>query len=403
VDSVGLESIEISTTTVLKAFLAHWMENLNAPIERLFENFGKEKTIAFSLLGIKTEAHLKSVLVVSSFHPGPFSSVGSSLLPFLLQKAIEKKTGCVVSVPHGLYGHEFDLPSQKENRKVLKGVLNSTDFANFQSKATKFVSDQKSAASASCQIFGDSAILTLTLSPKTTEDFPQELGDFICKKATQLGLKHVMIINAHNSINGPFDVKSAVESLKMVASTVLHKASRLTPSSFKVGAARVVPREFSLEDGMGYGGICAIVVKVEDQTCVYITIDGNNMIAGLRERILRSLKELGVNAGEVLTTDTHAVNAIVMTKRGYHPIGEAIPHAKLISYIKTAVQKALNSMESASSAWRTGEVPGVKVIGERQIEKMALLAERSLRRAKRTAIPLFASVGLLLIGLLAIL
>ncbi|MFP3984531.1 MAG: DUF2070 family protein [Candidatus Bathyarchaeia archaeon] len=403
VNQVGAETFQIPTSTVLRAFLANWMENLTAPLESLFEKFGKEEAIDFSLLAFKSEGKIKYVNVVSSFHPGPFRNIGSSLLPSMTQGALEKKLNCVVAVPHGLFGHEFDLSSQQQNRKVLESILRSTDFAKFDSRVTGFVRIQKDVASASCQIFGDCAVVTLTLAPKTTEDFPQEIGDFIVEEASRLGLSHVVIINAHNSVNSPFNVNSVIAALKDAAQDALQKASKLKPSSFEIGAAKVVPKEFSFEDGMGPGGICALVVKTNGQTCAYITIDGNNMVSGLREKILGAMKKLGVDEGELFTTDTHVVNAIILTARGYNPIGEAIPHEKLINYIKQAVMEALDNIEPALAAWQVGQVPNVKVIGEKQIEGMSLLAERAVQRAKRTAIPLFTVAGLLLTGLLIVL
>ena len=404
VDQVGARNFQVPTTTVLKAFLANWMEDLNAPVEKLFENFGKEKTIDFSLLAFeKVKNNINAIIAVSSVHPGPFKNVGSSLLPFLIQEELTKKLNSVVMVPHGLFGHEFDLASQQQNRKVLSGILDASRFTDFASKATKFVRTKKGTASASCQIFGNCAVITLTLAPKTTEDFPQEVGDFILEKASKLGLAHVVTVNAHNSINGPFNIGEAVEPLKEAAWDALKQVSKLTPSSFEVGAAKVVPEGFSFEEGMGPCGICVLVVRVGGQICTYVTIDGNNMVSGLREKILDVIEKLGVDAGEVLTTDTHIVNAIGKTARGYHPLGEAIPHGKLINYIRQAVKEALNNMKPASVAWRVGTVPNVKVIGERQIEEMSQLADRALYRAKKTAVPLFAAAGLLLIALLIVL
>ena len=403
VDTIGVRALQIPTTTVLKAFLANWMENLNAPLEKLFENFGKEKPIDFSLLAFKAKDQIRSVIAVSSFHPGPFKNVGSSYLPFLIQEALEKKLNCVVAVPHGLFGHEFDLSSQQQNQKVLGGVLAASDFANFDSNATSFVRTQKDVASASCQIFGDCAVVTLTLAPETTEDFPKEVGDLILEEASKHGLKHVVIINSHNSINNQCDMSAAVEPLKEAALVALKKASKLKRSLFEMGVAKVVPNEFSLESGMGPGGIYALVLRVGKQTCAYVIIDGNNMVSGLREKIFAHLNELGIDEGEVLTTDTHAVNAIVITARGYHPLGEAIPHENLISHIKDVVREAVNNMKPASIAWRIGQVSNVNVIGEKQIEEMSLLADKALRRAKGTAVQLFAVAGLLLIAVLLVL
>lgn len=403
INRLGLEVLQTPATVILRAFLANWMENLTTPLERLFERFGKEKTISFSLLGFRAGKGFKSIIVVPSFHPGPFRNVGSSHLPHMIQEALEKRLQCVVAVPHGLFGHEFDLASQLQNQKVLKAILDSTEFVGFASKATGVVRAQREVAGATCQIFGDCALLTLTLAPETTEDFPREIGDFIVQEASNLGLARVLIVNAHNSINGAFDVISAMEPLKEAAAQALREASKEERRHFELGTAKIVPKEFSVEDGMGSGGICVSAFRVGGQTSVYVTIDGNNMVSGLRDRILASLEDLGVDAGEVLTTDTHEVNAVVMTARGYHPLGEAISPERLIRLVKAAVEKALSTMEPVSVGWRTGAASNVKVIGETQIQELPLLADRSVRRAKRIAVPLFLGAGLSLVAFLLIL
>ena len=104
------------------------------------------------------------------------------------------------------------------------------------------------------------------------------------------------------------------------------KTSALAPPQFFL-------QNSTLKAGMGAGGITAIVVQVENQKTAYIVIDGNNMVPGLREKILDALAALGFDASEVFTTDTHAVTASITGRRGYHPVGEVMDHALLIQYI----------------------------------------------------------------------
>jgi len=148
---------------------------------------------------------------------------------------------------------------------------------------------------------------------------------------------------------------------------------------------------------MGPGGISVIVTKVGDQKAAYVTVDGNNMISGLRERILSELGEIGIVDGEILTTDTHAVCGIVRTARGYHPIGEDMDQSKLINYIKQAAANALDNLEPAEASWRTEIIPNVNVIGEKRIEDLSLVADRTAKQAKRLAVSLFSAASVLLI------
>jgi len=124
------------------------------------------------------------------------------------------------------------------------------------------------------------------------------------------------------------------------------------------------------------------------------------MISGLRDKILSAIKELGIDDGEVLTTDTHAVCGMIRSARGYNLVGEAIDHSKLISYIKEATNHAVDNMEPTEASWRTEVIPDVKVIGEQQITELTVLADKTTRRARRLAVSLFPIAAIFLILLL---
>ena len=403
VNRVGRKVVGVASLPLFKAFMANWTENLNAPLEGFLEKLGYEQDVKLSLLAFMAGGKTKAVMVVPAFHSGPFRNVGSSLFPYKVQNALENKMQCVVSVPHGLAGHELDLSSQLQSEKVIEKILESVDFSISHPKATSFIRSQNKGASASCQIFGDCAFFTLTLSPKTMEDLPQELELFIANEAKKRGLSTTMVINAHNSINGPFNLNEALEPLKKAALTSLKQALNSEQASFEVGAAKIVPKEFGIKEGMGRGGISVIATRVCNRTTAYVTIDGNNMMSGLREKILSSLQEIGIVDGEVLTTDTHSVNGVVLTARGYHPIGEIMDNAKLISYVQQAAMKALSNLEPAEASWHTETVPKIKVIGEEQIGMLSLIAEKTAKQAKKLGASLFSATGVLLVALLTIL
>jgi putative membrane protein len=399
-DLTGKRTIGIASSSLFKAFLANWTEGLNAPLEAFFEKLGSERDARVSTLTFRTNRRMKAAIVVPALHPGPFKNLGSSLLPSLIQTTLENRLQCVVSVPHGLIGHEFDLSSQLQNQRVVEGVLGAIDSSSpIYSDATPFVATKRNGARVSCQIFGGCILLTLTMAPETMEDLPQELDSFIVKEAEKLGFS-ALVIDAHNSVEGPFNVDKAVISLREASVTSLEEVLNCERSSFEVGAAAVVPEEFTAKEGMGPGGISLIVTKVGDQKAAYVTIDGNNMISGLREKILSELEEIGIFCGEVLTTDTHAVCGVALTARGYHPIGEAIDQSKLISYIRQAAVDALNNLEPAEASWRTEIISNVNFIGEKQIDALCLVADRTAKQAKRLAVSLFSTATVLLILLL---
>jgi putative membrane protein len=382
--------------------MLNWVVAINGPFEELLEKLGEDEDVEVSFLKFDSSKP-KAAIIVPLVHPGPFKNIGSSLLPSMLKREFEKKFGCDACVPLGILGHELDLASQAQNQKIIDHVINSAKFVASADKATPFVKVTDGFVTASCQVFGNTAFLSFTLAPKTTEDLPQELGRIVREEAGKHGLDCAIVVNAHNSIDDTVSMEESLGTLRAVASNCLKKAVSLPSKPFEVGVATVFPIEFSLKDGMGPGGITVIVVKVAEQKSAYVVIDGNNMISGLREEILSALTSVGFHESEVFTTDTHAVVAVVVGRRGYHPIGEVMDHETLISCIKEAAKAAVAKLESCKAGCKSVIVPKVRVIGKARLESLSMLVDKALQKAKQIVIPIFAFEGLFFILLLAIL
>jgi len=395
VNQVGQKMLGVPSMALLKAFLLNWIVGLNGPFEALLERLSKEQNVDVSVLRFGSSKP-KAVVAVPSVHPGPFKNIGSSVLPSLLKSEMEKDCMCVVCVPHGLLGHEYDLPSQNENQKVLSALVKSMDFEGSESTASPFVRVSNGLATACCQIFGKSVFVSFTLAPRTIEDLPQDLGLFVYDEIRKRGFSCCVVVNAHNSLDGAVDSEKALDSLRTVTVECLDKASVLKQTHFEVGAATVVPREFGLGEGFGSGGITVVVVKVGEQKSAYVTFDGNNMVSGLREKILSSLRSVGVAEGEVFTTDTHSVSGIVLGQRGYHPVGEVVDHDAIVDYVRQGVESAVSSMEEAAAGCRNITISNVKVIGEEKLATLCLLIDKGAQRAKRVIVPLLGVSGFIL-------
>jgi len=389
-NKVGIAAFGIPSLKLFRAFLADWTESVEQPFEEILEQLGEEREVNVSLLVFKGEhEEIKAIMVIPNLHPGPFKNIGSSPLPGLIGRLLESKYRCVVSVPHGISGHELDLVSQRENQKVLEALDKSLrEIDNFSSRVTRFLVVEKNCAKVGCQVFNGCILLTLTMAPETMEDLPLELNDTIIRKAMELGFSWAIAIDSHNSIDGPFDMERATSLISIVSMIAMEKASLLeyTTGLLEVGAGKIIPSDLSLKDGIGPDGISAIIVGVEGQKVAYITIDGNNMVSGLREKILSSLRDLSIEYGEVFTTDTHVVNAVVLTERGYHPVGEVVDHDKIIGYVREAVIEALKNMGPSKVAWHRTTIRGIKVIGERQISELSLLTDKVSKKAKSLSI-----------------
>ncbi|MBS7647607.1 MAG: DUF2070 family protein [Candidatus Bathyarchaeia archaeon] len=401
-NNVGKQTVGFPSLSIFRGFLLNWIADLNEPFESFLESLGKMSSVDVSILRFNSKSS-SIFVVVPSVHPGPFKNIGSSLLPSMVKMTLEEKFGGVACTPLGLLGHELDLASQKQSQKIINHVVESADFIVSDEGATQFVKVRNELATVCCQIFGGIALMSFSLAPNTTEDLSSELGSIIRQEALKRGLNACIFVNAHNSINGTPNQKEALKALKEAAIACLNAAASSSKAAFKIGAATVKPKDFHLVDGMGPGGITVLVVEVLGRKAAYVVLDGNNMVSGLREKILSALQSLGFEDGEVFTTDTHSVNAVTLNARGYHPIGEVMDHEKLINYVNEAARLALEKLEKAKVGFRSVTVDSVKVIGREALEKLCVLPDMVLRRAKRVVVPIFAvTFTLLMLFLLLI-
>ena len=208
----------------------------------------------------------------------------------------------------------------------------------------------------------------------------------------------MVVVDAHNCINGLTGQEGLVEEFSEVASEAIKKAVSSPRDPFKAGMAKTRPPEFSIEDGMGPGGISVLALEVAGKRYAYVVVDGNNMIKGLREHLLAKLAEMGFKDAEVMTTDTHVVNARLLVERGYHPVGEAMDWDLFTRHVLEAAREALDGLRPAAVRWARVRT-SVRVFGEEQLDRLCELPVRGLRAAKKAVLSILLPVQVLLLAL----
>ena len=192
---------------------------------------------------------------------------------------IGEKLGCETLVAHGISTHERDITNSDDNEVVAKAVLSNLSYSSESTFASPLLWGESCGAQASCQLFGDVALITLSLSPKNYDDLPDELAERIIKTAMEMGLTAVVVDSHHSfTFNTELDEYDA-DTIYQAATEALRRSRKIPQSGYAVGAASVIPREWGLDEGMGPCGIAALAVRIENgQTSAYIVVDGNNML-----------------------------------------------------------------------------------------------------------------------------
>lgn len=368
-------------TSLFWAFASVWMEDEVGPLERVLEEKGVKEDIPIQMLGVRG-SKLRALVIAPAVHFGPFRSVGSSSLPSIVTERISSDLGCPALVLHTIVGHDLDLTSQDQCDKVVGKIMRmSKKLKEFTEGVTPIVRVGSGDAKATCQILGKCALITLTMAPKTTEDLPRWIEKSLSERARSLGL-HTIVVDAHNSLReGEGVSEEDARGLLRAATQALEKAVKMPRHVVRIGAAHTDPR-FSLEDGMGKGGISVLVIRLRRQAVAYVLIDGNNMVSGIRERIQESLRDLGIYECEVLTTDTHTVNAMGSGGRGYPLLGERIPLDEIVKDVKTTAKSALEGVREAKVMWAMDKVK-VKVIGDKLLQNLSDTVDWGVQSVKK--------------------
>ena len=132
---------------------------------------------------------------------------------------------------------------------------------------------------------------------------------------------------------------------------------------------------FTKKQGLGPMGIQVMVVRYRaesnggdnEKTNAYILLDGNNMVHGLREKVISAVSAL-VDDAEVLTTDNHVVNT---TMGGYNPVGLKLEQSSIINSIQRLVRSALRDCEPCQVGVNSMLVNNVNILGQKTPQRLS--------------------------------
>ena len=83
------------------------------------------------------------------------------------------------------------------------------------------------------------------------------------------------------------------------------------------------------------------------------------MIIGYRQEIIERVKSLGIDALEVMTTDTHSVNTLA---GGHNPVGKNKKEA-ILEHIADCTKKAMLDLEPVSVGCKSARIENLNTLG----------------------------------------
>ncbi len=443
IDRPWRRSLGVSVLDFVRGFIGHVAEG-SRDLERFFEALGQEAIVPVSVVSFRTLAddgaqsadartsddgpdgtdesdgpdesdgtdepngttgidptalgREKAQFVLPMVHPGPMGEIGGGNLPV---RAARRAEGLGFP-PHATAGHDFNLVSGREVDAVLDAADRAHASATFTREATGPTVTRSGAATMLGQGFGETALAVNTFAPSTADDVDFAVGQSAMAEFRAAGIGTVLLADAHNchgGLDGPdlgHVTPGSARSYDLFAAAgetgrALADAAR---GPLELGVADD-PTEWTPADGIGPLGVRVAVTRAADVEAAYVLIDGNNVVPGVRERLLEAVADAtGIDHAEVLTTDTHVVNRT----RADNRVGERIDGGELADLVASLAREARADLEPVAVGGGT-EHARVVVFGNDRTETLATQANTalSLGGALAAAVTLLAmAVSLLL-------
>jgi putative membrane protein len=360
----------INGPQLLRAFGHDYLADNPAPLEKILTQIATTQDVPVEIILFKDDQGPVACGVIEYVHPGPFRDIGSSGLPSTIIEHIKEKHGILAFVMHGSCTHQQNLTT-KEDYPI---VFTEIDRLIEETEVHDEISGPHWSDGGKYKVwtfFAGNDVLTISTSaPEFTDDISLDVGydvaNMIRERLPQVG--GVAVVDAHNCIDDSAvsivqGDPEAGEYVGTVSGAVFSTINELK-SRLQFGMHQVIPDNISQQEGIGPGGVIAVVLKHGDSEMVLISIDGNNMESGFREKILSLMKSQGFDDAEAITTDTHVVNAISLSSKGYPPIGRNKPDETL-EHIVTASVKARERIQPVKVGMGFGMARGLRTFGEK--------------------------------------
>src|SRR5919106_1834118 len=372
-DRAGRPGVK-STFGLLRAFLVAWSENRVDMIEELIEAKAHENLITTKVIRFLFAGN-QAAIVLPDVHPGPFSMVGGSNLPYVLYEKFSKRA----LVMHSVSDHSLNIPSKKEVEKYVKDLgqmITEEKGGTCSAPVQVRINNSTSTGIA----FGNTATVMLSLAPTGMEDIPRALRNELESFGASIGFSDVLVVDCHNAMGEHLD-DSDRNDLISSAKQCLDQLKKQPQKHFKVGFASLDDVDYRMDrtDELGQGGLAVLVLSIDKKNYAIGWADSNNMENTARDYIVSKINS-NATMLEICSSDTHSTSG-KRTREGYFALGTTTSLDKIATAYTQLCSKAAEM--AAESAFELAcPQSAIKVMGRKQFEDYSSALDRSVNVTK---------------------
>jgi putative membrane protein len=372
-DKAGRPGVK-STFVLMQAFLVAWTENRVDMMEDFLEAKAHDSLVTTRVIRFLSAGN-HAAIVLPDLHPGPFSAVGGSNLPYVLYERFSKRA----LIMHSISDHSLNIPSKRLLEKYLKdlGRMRAVKTGDTCSEPVQVKINNSTSTGIA---FGNSALVMLSLAPNGMEDIPQSVRGELESFGGNHGFSDVLVVDCHNAMGKNLhdsDRNDLIESAKRC----LEELKKQPQKDFKVGFASLdnIQHGLARTDELGSGGLASLVISVDDRNYAIGWADSNNMENRLRDYIISKVRG-NVTMLEVCSSDTHSTSG-KRTREGYFALGTTSnPQDIAETYIELCAKATQMAAKSTFELASTRSA--IRVMGKKLFEDVSSALDRSMNVTK---------------------
>ncbi|MCL4380698.1 MAG: DUF2070 family protein [Candidatus Marsarchaeota archaeon] len=395
------KSLGFNTMETLSNLFQNWMFDIN--VSNVFgEKFGEYRTVEANTILLKDKkSRLKAIFFAPDVHYGPFSTIGGSNFPHLLEAHANSRHRAPAFIMHPAVNEDLNPVSSLQIgrlKECMDAAIKNAECAGDTDMG--FFSSSLGDSHLTALDFGAAAMVSFSRAPKVTEDVSSDAREAL-KNLLLAKFKNPVLLDAHNSryetapaaelkgiqLNSKYykDYANAIDLLKETARGRLKAGIGTAEFYYSLGK----PKD------LAPGNINVAIFSFDGHKQykhALILFNANNMSPALRKQVLDHIAAKYKLPAEVYTTDTHYVNSI--SESAKNVFGNYTNFSLFKDALDNAVDAAVKDICDVKVYYNKQELNKFLVWGSNIREKMFTVLNSILSTAK-LIIPLLIIFGLI--------
>ncbi len=392
-------SLGFNTMEVFSQMLQNWMFDINIP--NIFgEKFGEYKNVEVNTIIFKNKKNItKAIFFIPDIHYGPFSTIGGSNFPYLLESYGNKKYKTPIFIMHSTVNEDSNPVNSLQINKLKEAMDNALQNGNLiKNDKISFFKASINYSNLIAIDFNRTALISFSRAPKVTEDISSEVQEAF-KNRLSSKFTNPILLDAHNS---RYETASQTELNGVQLNSIYYKEylaainmlKQVHKNKIKLGISSIeFYNALNKPKDLAPGNLNTAIFSFNKFKFAIILINANNMSPLIHKQITDYAHQKYKISAEVYTTDTHYVNSMAESARNV--FGNYTNFNSFKDLLDKAILAAVNNIEDVKCYYNKDEIKKFLVWGSNIREKVFTVINSIFSTAK-ILIPLFIIFGLII-------